>query len=96
MTLGDFNEDGTVNSLDADLFSEVLLDCTAFHAAHPTVDAVLVGDLNEDGTLDLADVGLFSALLGSSVSSNAVPEPSAILLTLFALAGVAGRRRFYS
>ena len=41
----------------------------------------------------LGDVGPLSALLGGPGSSNAVPEPSALLLALFALAGVAGRRR---
>ncbi len=93
VTLGDFNEDGTVNSFDADLFVEVLLNCAAFHAAHPTIDAVLVGDLNEDGTFNLGDVDPFIALLGSPVSASAVPEPNTFLIALIALAGVAGRRR---
>ena len=93
VTLGDLNEDGTVNSFDADLFIQALVDCKAFEAANPTVNAHLVGDVNEDGMFNLGDVDPFSALLGGQASFSAVPEPSAWFLALFALAGVWGRRR---
>jgi hypothetical protein len=52
------------------------------------VNADFIGDVIVDGTFDLGDLSAFSALLGGPASANAVPEPGALLLALFTLAGV--------
>ena len=50
------------------------------------------GDTDGSGTFDTGDIAAFNALLPAA-SAASVPEPSAFPLALFALAGVAGRRR---
>ena len=87
------NGDGTLNLGDVGLFVQALTNRAAYDAAYPTVNADFVGDVDHSNTFDLGDTGPFSALLGGPASSSAVPEPSALLLALFALAGVAGRQR---
>ena len=43
-----------------------------------------VGDVNQDNTFDLGDLSAFSALLGGPATATAVPEPSALVLTMLA------------
>ena len=98
--LGDMDGDHDVTAADVPLFVQALVDRSGYNAiaiTTPTgflVDADLSGDVNQDGTFDTGDTAAFSALLGGPASAASVPEPGAWLLALFALAGVAGRRRF--
>ena len=93
IVLGDMNGDFNVTTADAPLLIEALVNRPAYNAHMFPVNADINGDVNQDGTFDLGDVGPLSALLGGPASAASVPEPSAILLALFALAGVAGRRQ---
>ena len=86
------NGDGLVNLADVSLFVQALTNRTAYDAAYPWVDEESVGDIDGSGTFDTGDTAAFSALLGGPASAASVPEPSAFLLALFALVGVAGRR----
>ena len=85
------NQDGTFTAADLPLFIEALVDPAAYAALGYPFTAEAVGDINENGTFDLGDLTRWPP--GSAVA-NTVPEPSTFLLALFALAGVAGRRRF--
>lgn len=101
--LGDMTGDGEVNLDDARAFVLALTDAAGFAAEFPGVDRVAAGDVNGSGSFDLGDVGPFKSLLAgaaaSGSASQAVPEPSAMLLigTLvlglvsLSRAGVAGR-----
>jgi hypothetical protein len=72
--LGDLNLDGEVNGLDADPFVDVLLNGPY----------QLEADMNEDHVVNGLDVDSFvSVVLGRTQS---VPEPSAFLLAILALA----------
>ncbi len=90
--VGDMNGDGVVNLDDISLFVLALVDPTGYDALCPSLDREILGDVNVDGTFDTGDLGAFSALLGGPASAASVPEPSAWFLSLFALAGVMGRR----
>lgn len=95
LELGDMNGDGLRDTADASAFVLALIDPTLFGATYPSVDADLIGDIDGSGTLDTGDIGPFNALFApASASAASVPEPSALLLALLALSGVAVRRRF--
>jgi autotransporter-associated beta strand protein len=94
--LGDANLDGTVNSEDFTLYSHNL------GVAGMWDD----GDFNYDGTVNAEDFTPFSINLGQSASDAAaagglisangladVPEPAALSMTAFAVAGTFVRRR---
>ncbi len=88
-TLGDTNNDGTVDTLDIDPFVLLLTDPAGYAAAFPGVDANAVGDINMDTVVDTLDIDPFVALLtAGSLTGGAVPEPGSIVL--LGLAGVAG------
>ena len=95
--LGDMNGDDNVTLLDAPLLIQALTDRAAYDdqnfttAAGLLVNADFNGDVNEDGTFDTGDLAGFNALLAPA-TANAVPEPSAILLTLLAVTGLVIRR----
>ena len=67
-----------------------ILPRTAYDAQMFPVNADINGDVNQDGMFDLGDVGPFSALLGGPASAASVPEPSAVVLVLLVLVGMAG------
>jgi hypothetical protein len=80
--LGDVNLDGEVNGLDVDLFVGLVTGGTYQDE----------GDMNGDGEVNGLDVDPFvAAVVGGGVA--AVPEPSALLLTLAALGILAAWRR---
>jgi len=81
-----------VTTADAPLLVEALTNRPAYDAHLYSVDADLNSDTDGSGTFDLGDLAAFNALLPPASASSA-PEPSAWLLALFALAGVAWRRR---
>lgn len=82
----DFNGDGTVDLLDLDILG------TNFGAGPGATMAQ--GDANGDGNVDLLDLDVLGSTFGDTIgSSAAVPEPTAALLSLIALGGVAGFRR---
>ena len=89
---GDMNQDGNVTVADSPLFIEALVNPTAYAAHGFPFPADEVGDVNLDGTFDLGDLAAFGGLF-TPASAASVPEPSAFLLALIALASVAGRRR---
>ena len=89
---GDMNQDGNLTVADSPLFIEALVDPAAYAAHGFPFPADDVGDIDGSGTFDTGDTGAFSMLLGGPASANAVPEPSAFILALLALAGVAAWR----
>ena len=92
VVLGDMNGDFNVTLADAPLLVEALIDRTAYDAHMYSVDPDINGDTDGSGTFDSGDLAAFNALLPPA-SAASVPEPRTFLLALFALAGVAGRRR---
>ena len=90
--LGDMNGDFNVTVADAGLLVEALTNRTAYDLHSFDVDPDINGDTDGSGTFDSGDLAAFNALL-TPASAAGVPEPSTLLLTLFALDGVAGRRR---
>jgi hypothetical protein len=93
IVLGDMNGDFNVTLADAGLLVEALTDRPAYDAHGFPVDADLNGDTDGSGTFDTGDLAAFNALLGGPSNAASVPEPSALLLALFALAAVTFRRR---
>lgn len=97
--LGDMNGDDSITLSDVPLFIQALTDRAAYDAngfASPIgilVNADVNGDVNQDGCFDLGDLGPFSALLGGPASTQAVPEPTTIVLTIILLMGIAIRQR---
>ena len=82
---GDFNEDGAVDGQDLGLWEAGY--------ATPSGAGVGDGDADEDGGVDGDDFKIWQRNLGVGASLRAVPEPSAALVAIVLLAGVAGRRR---
>jgi hypothetical protein len=80
--LGDVNRDGEVNGLDVDLFVDVLLNGPYQREA----------DMNDDQVVNGLDVDPFvAAVVGGT---QQIPEPSTLLLWLFALGVVGGWRKW--
>lgn len=86
VTLGDFNNSGTITSADTGQYVAVLTGGLPFNPA---------GDFNQSGTVTSADTGQYVATLtGPGVAAiSAVPEPSSIGLALLASMGLIARRR---
>jgi hypothetical protein len=87
--LGDIDEDGDVDRADAALFAP--------YYGHETASTWQTGDFNGDLTTSLADLALLQANLGQRVQSTstaAVPEPSALVILVTALASTLGARSF--
>lgn len=81
----DFNGDGTVDLLDLDILGNNF-------GLDPATMAQ--GDANNDGVVDLLDLDILGNTFGSSASAaSSIPEPTAALLSLVALGGIAGFRR---
>ncbi len=94
-TLGDTNNDGTVDTLDIDPFVLLLTDPAGYAAAFPGVDSLAVGDINMDTVVDTLDIDPFVALLtsGSLTGAGSVPEPSSVALVVLATVALVGFRR---
>jgi hypothetical protein len=85
VTLGDFNNSGTITTIDIGGFSG------QFSGA-PYNPA---GDFNQSGTVTTIDIGGFAGIFtGPLVAEiNAVPEPSTMGLVLLSAMGLITRRR---
>ncbi|MBN1911051.1 MAG: hypothetical protein JW818_14995 [Pirellulales bacterium] len=77
-TIGDVTFDGLVDMDDARVLAE--------HWLQTTAGPFLQGDLNGDGFVDDLDASILAANWGTEPLQPAVPEPSALLLALGALA----------
>ena len=90
---GDMNGDGAVDSDDVPLFVQALVDRAAYEAnpLSSSVSPDVLGDFDGNRRLDLGDISAFSLAVNaaSPASSSAVPEPSACLLFVLALVGLA-------
>ena len=80
----DFNGDGIVNGLDANIISLNWLDS-------PTTK--LQGDANRDGVVNGLDANIVSLSWLATNPATANPEPSAILLAVIGVASTISRRR---
>jgi hypothetical protein len=94
---GDMDGDGDVDTDDAPLFIQALVNRPAYDAAFPALDADLIGDMNQNGNFDFGDIAGFNALFAgsASASSQAVPEPTTLSLAVVLLMGIAIRPRRY-
>lgn len=90
---GDANHDGIVNIFDINLVS------SNWNPAGP-VGAFAPGNINHDGVVNIFDINQISAnwnhvaTNGGVAHSQAVPEPSTILIALIGLVGLVGVRGF--
>lgn len=83
----DFEPDGDVDITDFGFFAD------AFNNGAPLPGTNGYGDGEPDGDVDITDFGNFAdAFNASAGSSAAIPEPTAALLGLIALAGLGVRR----
>ncbi len=85
---GDINGDGIVTAADAPLLVQALVNGESL--AFPGLDLSVAGDVNMDGVFDTGDITAFNVLL-IPASAESVPEPSAMVLAFFALAGFTRR-----
>ena len=88
--LGDFNDDMTVDGLDADILR------THLNAHLDGSVAYGDGDIDFDGDVDLEDFAQLKAILQNPLATalaTGVPEPSSVVLSLSALAGIAALAR---
>jgi hypothetical protein len=94
---GDFDDNGVINALDFDILAAgSFTDLSGLS----DLEAYRAGDLNGDGDNDFGDFQefreLFIAANGAVAFANllaGVPEPTAGLLSLISVAGLAARRR---
>ena len=88
VTLGDFNNTGTVSGSDTAFYRRQLLGTDPYNPA---------GDFNQTGSVSGSDTPLYRAELletGALVASVAVvPEPSTVGLAVIAAMGLIARRR---
>jgi len=99
LIVGDMNLDGILDSNDVDPFVLGLIDPKAYWLAYG-VTPNIHGDIDGDGDQDFDDINGFVALVDPPQSPQlrflqAVPEPSTLLLTLFALVAVLVCRRHF-
>ncbi|MEQ8847719.1 hypothetical protein [Botrimarina sp.] len=81
--VGDYNGDGLVDAADYTVWRDTLGSSSDLRA-----------DGNGNGVIDPADYDTWVGAYGEGGSSTAaVPEPSAVVLSVLAVAGLAGRRR---
>src|SRR5262249_21592914 len=103
LRLGDFNNDGHINTLDIKAGMNALTN-TAAYLANPTglpsgdamtaQDLLTVGDINGDHVFNNADIQtLLDDLKAGLGSDNSVPEPASLLLTALALPALLLARR---
>jgi len=72
------------------LFIQAIVARATYDLTYAFVNADVAGDIDGSGIFDLGDLGLFSGLFGGPASAEAVPEPSAWVLTLLVLAAAVG------
>ncbi|MCA9101414.1 MAG: PEP-CTERM sorting domain-containing protein, partial [Planctomycetales bacterium] len=84
---GDANGDGWVDGLD------YLEWASNFGLTGPPDPSVAQGNFNGDATVDGLDYLIWAGNYGDHVGGTAVPEPTAVVLMVMGLAGVAIRRR---
>ena len=82
---GDVNLDGVVNALDANILSLNWLSSGVGYSG---------GDANLDGVVNALDANIISLNFNPGGPASAIPEPSALLLCLLALAAAISRRHF--
>lgn len=87
---GDYNDDGLVNLADYTVWRDNLSQVGANHPA----------DSNGNGVVDTGDYTVWQSEFGGgtpagvNVANTNVPEPATVVLLLFAMVGVVGRRPF--
>jgi Dockerin type I domain len=82
---GDFNLDGSVNTLDVQAMLKAMTDLNAYKSLKGLTDSQLIsiGDINGDGFLTNVDLqSLLNQLHTGSGSAASVPEPQSILLAV--------------
>lgn len=78
--VGDVNFDGNVDTLDFDIIAANFKS---------SASSLAQGDINDDGFVDFADFKLWKdASTASSSTALTIPEPSAVILAILAMAGV--------
>jgi autotransporter-associated beta strand protein len=91
--LGDFTLDGHVNAADVSAMLTALADLNVYRTSRGLTgeDVLNIGDLDGDAHVTNADLqGLLAYLIaGNGSGANAVPEPSAALMAIVGLAGLA-------
>ena len=88
--LGDMDGNNNLTSADMPLFIQAIVARATYDLTYAFVNADVAGDIDGSGIFDLGDLGLFSGLFGGPASAEAVPEPSAWVLTLLVLAAAVG------
>ncbi len=82
--LGDFNQDGHVNSADISAAMATMTDLQSYETSEQLTDPqqfLDVADVNHDGKFNNADLqALLNLLKSGGGSNNSVPEPSTLVL----------------
>jgi hypothetical protein len=86
VTLGDFNNSGTITALDTSSYVNTLTGVNPYNPA---------GDFNQSGTVTALDTAQYIATLTgpASASLSVVPEPTTMSLALLSVMGLLGLRR---
>jgi hypothetical protein len=86
VTLGDFNNSGTITALDTSSYVNTLTGVNPYNPA---------GDFNQSGTVTALDTAQYIATLTGPSSANVsvVPEPTTMSLALLSAMGLLGLRR---
>ena len=94
--IGDMNRDSFVDECDLDAFSLALRDVDAYFDEYDWWPAPR-GNVNDDGEFDVDDIEPFFALIDGVACQpeavHAIPEPTTIMLTSFAVAAILRLRR---